>query len=813
MGLTPRRILNTGWALFLVLSWTTMLWGAGPTSEGAGIATTGSQPVQINADRLEYQQDREVYLADGNVIVVNGDQRLTADHMTVHPLTGLVQATGNVHLTGPTSEVWGDQLELDINTEAGVVTNGRVHFRQTNTYATGRLMQRFSEDHYRIKEGTFTNCDAKDGETPAWRFTFDDLDLDASDSVAMRGTWFCVLDKPLIPFPTLTYPISYRKSGFLIPQPAYDNRFGIGYRQGYFWAINHSQDLLVTPNYYSKLGYGADLQYRYWLNKQARGEWFLSVLNQQELPNVAGVSPDSADAQRVRALVSGSHVQQVNADLRVSAQAFLVSDPDYLQQLSNSGVLRALPSGESNLLATNRLGNGNLFFLGRYLQPLQSGGSDTFQSLPELGYSLADVSAFGTPLLTGLDTSMVHWYREEGFQFTRAHVMPELSARPWNLGHVLGMTPRARFLEAYYTRGITDETPFDRQTFWGSIDMTSRLSRRYGLEGGQSLLHVLEPKVVYEYVPASPQSQIPQIDGIDDLPKKNLLTYSLHSRLLETKSSGNAFNWLDLTLAQSYHVGAVQTMARDFEPGAIPIYGTTTQPLTPAMTPIQGTRLSDIWVRGLIGNTTPEYIPGYSPLTIDTLSRQYSSLTQYVIVDAFLDPYRGNLTQFNTDWRVQQSNAWYLEIGQRYATGGNRPRRGDIWNPISFNEVYAPTPEVQFVTATGAVRLPYGMTVGGRAYYDVKNNRSPEYDLVGLYQNPCKCWSLGFYYLQFPDRFNAMVVLSLTGIGWTESFGTAVMRQILTPITIGERGLPWGAVGGPYGRPTPMVSPTGTSDR
>jgi LPS-assembly protein len=101
------------------------------------------------------------------------------------------------------------------------------------------------------------------------------------------------------------------------------------------------------------------------------------------------------------------------------------------------------------------------------------------------------------------------------------------------------------------------------------------------------------------------------------------------------------------------------------------------------------------------------------------------------------------------------------------------------------------------------VRLPKGWTVGARGYYDVKNGRSPEYDVVGMYQNPCKCWSLGMWYLQFPDRVQYNVVLSLTGIGWTENFGTAVLKTILSPILIVERGLPWGAVGGPYGRMSP----------
>lgn len=771
----------------------------------SSVATSGSanSRVEVTADRIEYLQEVDTYQADGSVVILYGDQRLTADHVTIHALTGHVIATGNVHLVGPVSEVWGEQLRLDINTEGGLVANGQVHFKQTNTFATGRLLQRYSESHYRIKEGSFTNCDAKDGEVPAWRFTFQDLDLDTSDSLAMKGAWFCVLDHKLLPLPTLTYPVSYRKTGFLIPSPTFDNRFGLGMQVPFFWAINPSQDLLITPNYYSNLGYGSDFGYRYILNRQSRGQWLASIFQQEQLPKVSGVQEAGADVRRIRGLLSGNHVQQFDQDLRMIAQVFFVSDPDYLQQLSNSGVARALPSGESNLLTTQRWGTGNLYLLGQYLQPLQSGGSDTFQRLPELGYSMANTATpFTGPLQFNMDTGMTYFYRDEGFHVGRATIMPGLTTDTLNLGHVVGLTPQAKFLESYYSRGAVEDVSVQRQTFWAALEAKSRLTKRYGTGDGTSMLHTIEPQVIYEYVPASDQSQIAQIDQLDDLPKKNLVTYAVRSRLLENKRSGSAFNWLDLMIAQSYHVGAVQTRARDFTPGAPPTLGTITQPLFPATTTVDGRKFSDLWIRAMIGNNTPEFIPGLTPNTIDIWSRHYS-LNQYLTVDAFVDPYKGTLSQFNTDFRVQNNNAWYIEVGQRYAREGNLVRRGDIWNPISFNEVYAPTSEIQFVTAMAAVRLSQGWTVGARGYYDVKNGRSPEYDVVGMYQNPCKCWSIGMWYLQFPDRVQYNVVLSLTGIGWTENFGTAVLKTILSPIMIGERGLPWAAVGGPYGRMQP----------
>jgi LPS-assembly protein len=764
-----------------------------------------SAPLDVTAARIDYRQDQEVYEADGSVVIRQGTIRLTADHATIQVLPGILTATGHVHMTDPQTDITTEQLELNVNTEAGVVTHGTLYIPASNSSVSGRLIQRFSEYHYRIKEGSFTNCDAQEGDVPAWRMRFDDLDLTLGDALAFKRAWLCVNDVPAIPLPTLTYPLGTRHSGLLIPFVGYDNRFGMHVQQGLYWAINPSQDLTVSPSYYSNLGYGSDLEYRYVLNRLSRGQWYVSYLQQTQLPNLSAFTDTVDDPRRGRASITGSHTQYFNPDLLLRANLNFVTDPNYFQQLSNVGTQRALPSNESNLLATQRLPYGNLYFLGQYLQPLQAGGTDTFQRLPEAGYSLPNVSLLGSPFLFGMDSNFVNFYREQGFTLNRVDVVPGIATDVIDLGHVVGITPQAKFREVYYTRGVQSTETQHRETFWAAIDATSKLSRHFGLDGGGSLLHTIEPSVMYEYVPSTDQSRIAQIDQVDDLPKKNLLTYALKSRVLE-QGPESVFSWLDLTVAQSYHVDGVQTRARDFTPGVNPVLGSLTQPLQPAAVDIQGRKFSDVWMRAVIGNVTPQYSQEQLAMQafgqgIGNVALFRPPMNQYMIVDAFLDPYRGQLSQFNTDLRLQEATNWYVEVGQRYSREGNRTRRGDVWNPLSFNEVYAPTEEIQFATAGGAFRTPWGWTLGAKGYYDVKNKRSPEYDVVALYQNPCKCWSLGLFYLQFPDRAQYNFMFSLTGIGWTENFGTAMMRSILNPLLWGDRGLPWAGGGGAYGRP------------
>lgn len=806
-------------ALFLVLFLLGVpctLW-AKSSSVGPGDNASGSLPLDVTANRIDYRQDQEVYEADGSVVIQQGPLRLTADHVTIEALSGVIRASGHVHLTDPQADVTTERMDFNLNTEAGVITHGQLYVPQSNTLVGGRLLQRFSEYHYRVKEGEFTNCDAQDGEVPAWRFRFKDLDLNVGDTLALKGAWLCVADVPVVPFPTITYPLSNRRSGFLVPQVGYDNRFGTHLQDSFYWVINPSQDLTISPSYYSKLGYGSDLEYRYVIDQKSRGQWYVSYLQQTALPNVTGVDQASTDVKRARALFAGTHTQQFTETLLLRANANFVTDPNYLQQLSNSGTQRALPSNETNLLLNKRLLYGNLYVLGQYLQPLQAGGTDTFQRLPETGYMLPNVALFGSPFLFGMEGDFVNFYREEGFAVNRMNVVPGLSTDIIDLGHVVGITPQAKFREVYYTRGAQTDTSLHRETFWTGVDATSKLSRRFGLDGSGSLLHTIEPTVMYEYVPGTDQSKIAQIDQIDDLPKKNLVTYALRNRVLQ-HDGRSTFNWLDLTVAQSYHAGAVQTKARDFSSGVLPLLGSLTQPLQPATVAVQGRRFSDVWMRAVIGDTAPQFTQAQMAAQAfgrgtGNVGTQRPTINQYLTVDAFFDPYRGELSQWNTDLRIQESSNWYLEVGQRYSRDGNRVRRGDIWNPISFNEVYAPTQEIQFATAGGGLRTPWGWTIGAKAYYDIKTGKSPEYDVVALYQNPCKCWSLGLFYLQFPDRAQYSFMLNLTGIGWTENLGTSVMRSILSPLLWGERGLPWASPTGPYGRSQPGASTGGVTGR
>ncbi len=724
--------------LFTVFYLPTVVLAEAPaTTEEVNTANSRGVPVVIKADRIEYDQEREEYHAIGAVDVTRGTVRLLADDATLQKLTGRLDAVGHVHLRDGKADVWAEQLELNMNTEAGVLTTGKIFGKEQNSFVTGRRLQRFSETHYRVKDGSFTNCDAKDGQIPAWRFTFDDVDLDYEDSLSGRGVWFNVNDVPIIPLPTFQYPLGAdRKSGLLIPTIGLDNKFGFKYRQGFFWAINASQDLTISPQILSDRGFGGDVNYRYVWSRQAKGQWLMNGLYDTE-------------QSRERFQFRGAHTQQFTPDLSFRMNLNYSTDRQFLQDLSSSGVQRALPSQESNLTLLQRLDHGALYLWGQYLQPLNVGGDTTFQRLPEVGHRFFHPALLGGPVALTTDTTFVHFWREEGFNVSRFDFMPGLSLEGLHVGHVVGFRPQAKFREVAYSRGLTESSRQFRETYWLGAEASSNLTKRYKMEDYGSVRHSIKPNVIYEFVPQSRQAKLVNIDAVDDLINKSLLTYSMNNRLSHQGQASASNTWVDLLLAQSYHVGDPPPLASKF---------------------------SDVWARG-------EF---HQPLGVPNFLSAFN-----VTVDTFFDHRQKELTQFNTDGLIQGHRAWYLSVGQRYSKAGSRARRGDIWNPISFNEVLSPAEKILFLTAGGGVRLPGGITVGSRWYHDFRTGKTAEWDVVALYQNPCRCFSVGLYYVKLPDREQYDFLISLTGLWGSQGNGTQLMRDLLGPIMQGDRGVPW----------------------
>lgn len=149
-GGAPARGLAA--ALTLLVAFAGGALGQGQSAPGHD----ASQPIEINADRLEIQRDRRIAIFSGNVDAVQGEMRLRADILAVHyrndkgggagaeanlgATISRIDATGNVFISSPSETVQGRQGVYDVERGVIVLTGSVVLTRGENVIRGERLV-------------------------------------------------------------------------------------------------------------------------------------------------------------------------------------------------------------------------------------------------------------------------------------------------------------------------------------------------------------------------------------------------------------------------------------------------------------------------------------------------------------------------------------------------------------------------------------------------------------------------------------------------------------------------------------------------
>src|SRR2546422_3411563 len=254
MGLLSRRLVVPLTVLLFLLEATPAL------AEGPSAA----RPIHIQADTLVYSKETQTYHGNGSVVVVQGPYRLEADEATLNVATGQVTAVGRVHLNDGAHDIHGERLDFNFNTTKGVIFHGRLFVLEGNFTIDAQVMERLSEDQYRLEDVSFTTCSMLEGETAPWRFKADKAEIDVEGFLYARNATFCILDLPVFYSPVVLFPAKHeRATGFLMPILGSSSIQGFKIREAFFWDITPSQDATAALDYRGKLGTGADLEYRY----------------------------------------------------------------------------------------------------------------------------------------------------------------------------------------------------------------------------------------------------------------------------------------------------------------------------------------------------------------------------------------------------------------------------------------------------------------------------------------------------------------------------------------------------------------------
>ncbi len=538
--------------------------GIASAETGQG-ATDASEPWHISADRIQYNQQLDLYEAHGNVSVTRTGRELTADRVVLNQKSQDAMAEGNVRLISGKDVLNGSRLKLNLTTETGELTKGSIFLHQNHLYMSGDHIRKTGPQSFTGSKITMTTCDGPD---PDWRITGKEMRVTLEGYGFAKHAALWAGRVPVLYTPYLVFPAKHkRQSGFLMPELGYSDRKGGEYLQPFFWAISDSSDATFFAQPMTQRGTRAGFEYRYVLSQSSMGTLMADGLQDRKVDDGEGDNSDrwgfeeeDADLLRPnkdRYWLRLKQDQALFLGLKAKLDIDWVSDQDYLHEFaSGTGGFeetrdyfvntfgRGLDDDDDpirmNQLNISRVWkfysfNTNMLWYDDVVKRRSGDIDRTVQQLPFISLSGIKQPLAESPVQYDLNTSYVHFYRIDGMRGHRFDLYPRLYL-PFRLFNVLSIEPSAGFR---YTGWRTyneepditqDNDTFDRSLYDLKLDLNSELYRVYnaGPIRNDRIKHNLRPQIIYNFTPDVDQNDLPLFETrVDRIDRKNLITYGL----------------------------------------------------------------------------------------------------------------------------------------------------------------------------------------------------------------------------------------------------------------------------------------------
>lgn len=481
----------------------------------------------VEAGHLEYRERDQVVIGRQEVMIRFGDRILYADEVRVDLQAREFVASGNVLLVEGPNRLEADRLEYNYGTNLGVLHNARGFFAPSTSFR-GLEVRKVGEREYRILQGAYTSCRVclPQADPRSWELRGEEVTLVQDEVFTARHATAWVGDAlPVFYVPALSVPLGPRRSGFLLPRLGYGDKNGFTYRQPFYWAISESQDATLHGTFRSRRGFELGAAYRYILSPRAAGQWSGAYLRDRE-KDLAG---------RNRWEIHGQHDQLFSPTLSLKADINFQSDSSLGRDFADRSLVeRTQRTLQTNVFLTQAAEPYNALVRADVNRDLVNTQDTRLLRLPEVRFHLFDRAVLGLPLTLGGLGSASFFERRNLPDAVRADLAPRLRV-PWAPVPWLSLTGSAGFRETVYSvgnegfSGATTRTLVD-----AGASAEARFLRVFEVGGRElrQLVHVVAPRAGYQFVPFVDQQRLPQFDLEDFVSPQNHVTYGLENRLI-----------------------------------------------------------------------------------------------------------------------------------------------------------------------------------------------------------------------------------------------------------------------------------------
>lgn len=518
------------------------------------------EPVELNGDTVEYSVDGNKITAEGNVVIIHKELRLSCDRIEFSRDTNLAHATGNIRLVtmkGGVSEMTGDDLTFNFKTMEGSFDGAKIF--ADPYYGFGEKVKKVGENHIQMENNYVTTCDL---DKPHYRMTSKKMDMYPGDKLIARSVRMLVGKIPMLYLPKLTQDLTGKKPKVIFT-PGYDKDWGMFLLSKWLYRFNESFKGIIRLDARERkdIAWGIDVDYK--TPNTGSGRIRTYYMNERNITSKRfWQERPTPTIEKERFKVEWRHKWDVDKKTQAIAQYYKLSDSgllkDYFEREHEED-----SSPTTYFLTTRTIPSGVLSFrtdarVNRFVSAVER--------LPEVRYDLTSLPLWGsgfyvrnTTMYSNLASREVS-PSEVRRETMRVDADSELSY-PMKAGFI-EMTPFVGGRNTYYSKTNDPEKYGSvRGIFRTGATLSTRFFRvfdayvdRYGLNINR-LRHIISPSVSYEFMsePTLASTQLDSFDSIDSLDNAHGLHFSIENKL-QTKRNNNTVELLRAVIGTDFRL-------------------------------------------------------------------------------------------------------------------------------------------------------------------------------------------------------------------------------------------------------------------
>jgi lipopolysaccharide assembly outer membrane protein LptD (OstA) len=577
----------------IMLLWTSLVL----SSQGQTPSSPLPPGTEVNAESLEYLDDRKMLIGTGSVVVQQGADTLSADYMTINTVSQDLYARGRVVFRSADRLWQGEELRYNLKTKEGDFGEFKAYVAPY--YITAKESRRVSANEYELKHVTITTCP---GDDPEYVVHAREATLKDGTRLRAKGVIFYYGIVPFFYLPSMARKLDAHDTYFEFV-PGYSSRQGAFLLSAYNYRMTDALKGRTHLDYRTERGVGVGQDFLWrdpGTNRNYEGGFQAYYADDNE------PFRDAEDEEKYGDLVDNERYR-----LRLDHYHSL-SDRDYtiteLNYMSDPNVTRdffdkeyryeAQPENRATL--THR---GDKYAAGLLLDGRLNDFYENVNRLPEVTLDAQRMRLGDSPFYYDTENSASYLERvypdgsnKEDYDAFRVDSRHTLYYPTRQFGF-LNVIPRTGYRGTFYsdtisvgtvsnvvistdsnnvstvtnvTEVVVDEGGSDvRNLYEIGLETSYKAFKTWDdlivLNDGDGLRHVAEPYADYTYNPKPNlrPGELPQFDRIDQLDKRHDIQLGMRNKL-QTRKRGFVHDIVDVDVFTFYRIETLTEEQEDF---------------------------------------------------------------------------------------------------------------------------------------------------------------------------------------------------------------------------------------------------------